>query len=143
MDSYLYREYAYSPRGVAVYGRVSGHKYKRIGIVAAQMGKQIVSPLQYEGTMDSDLFELWFQQCLLPTLPGDSVIVMDNASFHRKKHLIPLAEKAGHSLIFLPPYSPELNPIENFWSWLKRHLRKILPSHDSFDKAMWHTFNIR
>jgi hypothetical protein len=110
VDTYLHREYAYSPKGVAVYGMVSGHKYKRIGIVAAQMGKQIVAPLQYEGTMDRDLFELWFQQCLLPALPEASVIVMDNASFHRKKQLIPLAEEAGHRLIFLPPYSPELNP---------------------------------
>lgn len=142
MDSSLYREYAYSPKGVAVYGRVSGHKYKRIGIVAAQMGKKILAPLQYDGTMDSGLFEQWFQQCLLPALPAASVIVMDNASFHRKKQLIPLAEKAGHRLIFLPPYSPELNPIEHFWSWLKRLLRKILPFNHSFDNAMWHAFNV-
>ena len=143
MDSYLYREYAYSPKGVSVYSKVSGHKYKPIGVVAAQIGKQIVSPLQYEGTMDSDLFEQWFQECLLPALPADSVIVMDNASFHRKKQLISLAEKAGHKLFFLPPYSPELNPIENFWSSLKRYLRKILPSCDSFDNAMRSAFNVR
>jgi transposase len=142
IDSYLYREYAYSPKGVAVYGRVSGHKYKRIGIVAAQVDKKIVSPLQYEGTMDSTLFELWFQERLLPALPVNSVIVMDNASFHRKKLLLPLAEKAGHSLIFLPPYSPELNPIENFWSWLKRHLKKISPFNESIDNAMRVAFNV-
>jgi len=142
VDSYLYREYAYSPKGVAVYGRVSGHKYKRIGIVAAQINKKIVSPLHYEGTMDSSLFELWFQKCLLPVLPVNSVIVMDNASFHRKKLLLPLAEKAGHSLIFLPPYSPELNPIENFWSWLKRHLKKFLPFYQDMDKALCTAFNL-
>ena len=143
VDSYLYREYAYSPKGIAVYGMVSGHKYKRTGIVAAQIDKKIISPLQYEGTMDSALFELWFEKRLLPALPVDSVIVMDNASFHRKKQLIPLAERAGHRVIFLPPYSPELNPIENFWSWLKRQLKKILPTHKSFHKAMRYAFNVK
>ena len=142
IDSYLYREYAYSPKGVPVYGKISGHKYKRIGIVAAQMDKKIVSPLQYEGTMDSALFEMWFGECLLPVLPVNSVIVMDNASFHRKKQLIPLAEEAGHSLIFLPPYSPELNPIESFWSWLKLYLKKILPFYDSLDNAIRVAFYI-
>jgi len=86
--------------------------------------------------MDSALFEMWFGECLLPVLPVNSVIVMDNASFHRKKQLIPLAEEAGHRLIFLPPYSPELNPIESFWSWLKRYLKKILPFYDSLDNAI-------
>ena len=96
------------------------------------MGKSIVAPLAYDGAMDSLLFETWFERCLLPALPKHTVIVMDNASFHRKTKLFPLAEQAGHRLIFLPAYSPELNPIEFFWSWLKRYLRKTLPSHDSF-----------
>jgi len=47
---------------------------------------------------------------------------MDNTSFHRKNSLISLAEKYGHRIIFLPPYSPELNRIENFWAWLKGKL---------------------
>jgi len=89
---------------------VSGHKFKRIGIVAAQMTKSIIEPLQYEGTMDSALFELWFETKLLPSLPKDTTIVMDNAAFHRKSQLPFLASKFGHKIIFLPPYSPESNP---------------------------------
>lgn len=58
VDTYLYREYGYSAKGTPIYGRISGRKYKRIGIVAAQMGKKIIAPLQYVGTMDSTLFEL-------------------------------------------------------------------------------------
>jgi len=85
--------------------------------------------------MEHSLFEQWFSQCLLPALPEHTVIVMDNASFHRKKKLRVLARKAHHTLLFLPPYFPELNPIEHFWSWLKRRLRKVLPSHLSFDNA--------
>ena len=75
--------------------------------------------------MDSSLFAFWFEKQLLPALPTGAVIVMDNASFHRKSQLIPLAQKYGFRLIFLPPYSPEFNPIENFWAWLKRYLRSL------------------
>lgn len=142
IDNYLYREYGWSQRGKPLIGRISGRKYKRTGIVAAQMGKAILAPLQYDGTMNSALFETWFELCLLPNLPQNSVIVMDNASFHRKRKLFLLIENTGHKLIFLSPYFPELNPIENFWSWLKRYLRKILPLHSSFDDALYSAFQV-
>ena len=57
IDTYLYREYGYSLKGQKIVGRVSGRKYKRVDIVAAQMDKKIIAPLQYDGTMDSVLFE--------------------------------------------------------------------------------------
>jgi len=143
IDSYLHRTHGWSKRGTQLIGMVSGRKFKRIGIVAAQMDGTILSPLQYEGTMDSSLFETWFESCLLPSLPENAVIVMDNASFHRKSKLYPLARQAGFCLIFLPPYSPELNPIEHFWSWLKRELTKTLPSLSSFDDAICSAFHGR
>lgn len=142
IDTYLYREYGYAPRGQQVFGRISGRKYKRCGMVAAKMGGRILAPFQYSGTMDSRLFEFWFSTQLLPSLERDTVIVMDNASFHSKKRLISAAQNFGCRLVFLPPYSPELNPIENFWSWLKRFLRKILPSVPSFDDALFTAFQL-
>ena len=57
---------------------------------------------------------------------------MDNASFHRKAILKETIKKEGHTLIFLPPYSPELNPIEKYRAVLKRKLREILPNFPSF-----------
>lgn len=142
IDTCLYREYGWCKRGDALIGSVNGRKFKRTGIVAAKLGKSILEPLTYDGVMDSLLFETWFENRLLPSLPEKSVIVMDNASFHRKNKLFCLADKSGHSLIFLPPYSPELNPIENFWSWLKRHLRKTIPLHSSFDDALCYAFQV-
>jgi transposase len=142
IDTCIYREYGWSERGTPLMGIVSGHKFQRTGIVAAQMGKSILAPLVYDGAMDSRLFETWFENCLLPALPEKAVIVMDNASFHRKSKLFDITEKARHLLIFLPPYSPELNPIENLWSWLKRHLRKILPLHLSFHDAVCSAFQV-
>ena len=64
--------------------------------------------------MHGNFFESWFENYLIAELPKDTVIVMDNASFHRKKKLYELAEKHKVKVIFLPPYSPELNLIEHF-----------------------------
>ena len=106
------------------------------------MSKKIIAPLQYSGAMDSLLFETWFETRLLPALPEKTTITMDNASFHRKSKLILLAEKHGHSIVFLPPYSPEFNDIENLWSWLKSRLRRILADFSSLDDAISDCFQV-
>ena len=142
IDTYLDREYGYALRGQQVFGRVSGRKYKRCSIVAAKMADKILAPFQYDGTMDSKLFEFWFSKQLLPSLDAGSVIVMDNASFHSRKRLVSVALNAGHKLLFLPPYSPELNPIEHFWACLKRFLRSFLPAAPSFDCALSAAFQL-
>jgi len=140
MDTFLCREYAYAKRGMKIIGHISGKKYRRVGIVAAQMGKDILAPLQYDGTMDSHLFEAWFENRLMRELPSDSVIVMDNAAFHRKRQLTLIAQNYGHRIVFLPPYSPEYNPIENFWAWIKASLKKSLPLFDNFDDVLCYSF---
>ena len=142
IDTFIHREYCRAKRGKKVIGRVSGKKYKRVGIVAAKLSAKIMAPLQYDGTMDSILFETWFEKMLLPALPPNTSIVMDRASFHRKSRLLPLAEIFGHRIIFLPPYSPELNDIEPFWAWLKNRLRKILPFFHDFDSALSDCFMV-
>ena len=89
---------------------------------------------------DSSLFEFWFSNQLLPSLDKGTVIVMDNAAFHSKKRLLSAAQIAGCKLLFFPPYSPELSPIEKFWARLKRFLHKILPAASSFDDALFTAF---
>ncbi len=84
IERYLYRQYGYAPRGELVHGLIRGRRYERVGIVAALMGNEIIAPCRYDGTMNHELFEDWFKNNLLPALPKGSVIVMDNASFHRK-----------------------------------------------------------
>jgi transposase len=142
MDQYLYRPYARAPKGLPVPGKISGKRYRRTSIVAGQCDKRVLAPLQYSGTMDSALFEFWFATMLLPTLKAGSVIVMDNARFHRKAALHELAAQAECLILFLPPYSPDLNPIENLWAWLKARLRKILPLFHSFDEALLDCFKV-
>lgn len=135
-------EYAYAPRGEKVYERVSGRKFKRTNIVAAKLNDTIVAPMQYSGTTDSTMFEYWFEQYLIPNLSIDKVIVMDNASFHRKGKLQEISKKHNRRLIFLPPYSPELNPIEKFWAWLKKFLRGSLRFFDSLDDGISYAFQV-
>ena len=60
IDKYFCRRYAYAPKGQAVHTKISGRKFGRINIIAAQIGKEIVAPMQYKGTTDSTLFEYWF-----------------------------------------------------------------------------------
>lgn len=142
IHTYVYRQYARAPKGEKVIGKISGRKYKRIGIVAAQVGNKVIAPMEYTGVMNSKFFEKWFEEELLPKILKGSVIVMDNASFHRKKILFRIAEEQGHQMIFLPPYSPELNPIEHLWSNIKRKLEKILPNFPSFDDALDFIFQV-
>lgn len=140
IDNYLCREYGRAPRGELVYGEFKGRKFQRSGIVAAQVGEDIIAPLRYNGTMNSELFESWVVEQLMPVLPQNVVIVMDNASFHRKKQLYAIAEKFGRTLIFLPPYSPELNPIEHFWYWLKRKVCEFLRLSSDLGEAIYQSF---
>ena len=78
--------------------------------------------------MDSKFFEKWFKEMFLKEVKENKVIVMDNATFHRKSKLYDLCKNANKNLrlIFLPPYSPELNPIEKYWAILKRKLKKLI-----------------
>ena len=94
----------------------------------------------YDGVTDSSLFEFWFDKVLLRAVPKYSVFILDNAAFHRKSRLRELAKKADCEILFLPPYSPDLNPIEKYWAWLKRQLRKMLPLYECFNDALMDCF---
>jgi len=136
INQYLYREFAYSPRGQKVLSKISGKKFKRTNIVAGICQGDWVAPMEYGGTTDSRLFECWFENCLLKEAKPGSVIILDNATFHKKSVLPNLATQKDCQVLFLPSYSPDLNPIEQKWAWLKRKLRNILPNFDSFSQAL-------
>ena len=109
-----------------VIAKISGRKFKRTNIVAGICQGKWVAPLEYTGTTDSILFEAWFENCLLKEVHEGSIIIFDNATFHKKTVLANLASSYNCEVLFLPPYSPDLNPIEKKWAWLKRKLRKLL-----------------
>ena len=100
-----------------------------INAIAAWSNNQLLAPLLVEGSVNSDVFYAWIKQCLIPELPVYSLIVMDNATFHKREDIQEILEEAGHDILWLPPYSPDLNPIEAVWAWIKS-ARKRWKIHD-------------
>lgn len=126
MDHRLYREYGRAPRGERIYQAVAGKRRERTSIIAASQHNQLVAPLVFQGSCNTELVNVYFEQVLLPALPPGSVIVLDNARFHQSPTTQQLVAAAGCQLLFLPPYSPDLNPIEHLWAAFKTRLRKDL-----------------
>jgi transposase len=80
--------------------------------------------------------ETWLASCLLPLLNPGQVVVMDNATFHKGGRIEQLLQAVGCQVLYLPPYSPDLNPIEQCWSWLKSRIRKKLEQFDCLRDAV-------
>jgi transposase len=128
VDHRLYREYGRAPRGEKLCQAVSGAKRGRTGVMAVCCKGKLVAPLVFTGTCDTALMNAYLSQVLLPVLPTGSVIVLDNARFHQAASTRELVAQAGCELLFLPPYSPDLNPIEHLWASLKKLLQPLLPN---------------
>ena len=95
------------------------HARGRINAVAAIINSVFVTLSLVEGSMNSDIFYAWITKALLPKLPKGAVIIMDNASFHKRFDILEAIKKSEYILEFLPPYSPDLNPIEHKWAQAK------------------------
>jgi transposase len=101
-----------------------GH-YKTITLVAGLRLRGLAAPKVYDRPMNAALFEEWVEKCLVPTLSQGDIVVMDNLPAHKGARVEQLIKSAGAELRYLPPYSPDMNPIEKAYSKLKACLRKI------------------
>ena len=92
--------------------------------------------------MNSDLFEGWLEHVFAVELqhPDRSVIIIDNAAFHRREQIYEIADEYGFRVMFLPPYSPDLNSIEQFWANVKKRLRFHMHKFGTFWDALAHAF---
>jgi hypothetical protein len=135
----LDRTHGYAPRGEKVEGKTHGRKTDKLNIVAAKCGEQVLKELLYTCSMKSWLFEFWFAMLLESMTPGYRFI-LDNATFHREKILRMMAEAVGCHVLFLPKYSPDLNPIEHEWANLKTFLRNHGRHYASVPLAIYHYF---
>ena len=142
IDKDMNREYGRAPRREPVYSQTRGRKFERVNVIAGKCQNKIVAPGLYKGYTDHLLFEAWFSGVMLTQVKPGSVIVLDNATFHRKKTLHKLAALAGCSVLFLPPYSPDLNPVEKLWANLKNFLKFYLRYFDSLDFAFCEFFQL-
>jgi transposase len=100
-----------------------GHR-KTLTFVAGLRCDGIIAPCVFDGPIDAESFLAWIVQFLAPNLRPDDIVVMDNLSSHKNKRVRQAIRAAGAKLFYLPPYSPDLNPIEQAFSKLKTLLRK-------------------
>jgi len=132
----LHRFYGWAPKSERCFERVPFNKGKNRSVLGAYgwPGPQNPTGLwalsQRLGAWNGESFEQFVQQELLPQLPKGSVLVMDNARIHHRQTLHEIVAAAGCRILYLPPYSPDFNPIELLWSWLKDHVRLLAPRTD-------------
>ena len=117
----------WGPRGLRLPARVPHGHWKTLTFIAALRAGRIDAPWVIDGPINGELFTLYVEKVLVPTLvPGD-VVILDNLGSHKGQAARRAIRAVGAHLLFLPPYSPDLNPIEMFFAKLKHMLRKAEP----------------
>ena len=114
-----------APRGVRAYGKVPKNRGKNLTLIASMSLYGMGESMCIEGATDAKAFELYVEHFLVPSLREGQVVVMDNLGAHQPRRIRELIETRGAELVFVPSYSPELNPIEQAFSKIKNLLRKL------------------
>lgn len=113
-----------APRGKRCIAAVPHGHWKTTTFVGALRSTGMTAPMVIDGAMNGDFFVAWVETLLVPTLEPGDVVIMDNLASHKRAEVRTLVTAAGARLLYLPPYSPDLNPIENAFAKLKALLRK-------------------
>ena len=112
------------PRGERLIGYAPHGHWKTLTFVAGLRHRAMVAPFVLEGAMNGPMFLVYVKQGLVPTLKRGDIVIMDNLPVHKVAGVEQAIEAAGATLLYLPPYSPDLNPIEPAFGKVKAHLRK-------------------
>jgi transposase len=119
------RTHGYALQGRRCYGQHDWGAKGRTNVIGALLGGMLLTVSLFQTTINTEIFTHWLQQDLLPKLPAQSVLIMDNATFHKGSDMKQRIEEAGHILLYLPPYSPDFNPIEKKWAQAKALRRRL------------------
>ncbi len=119
------RTHGYTLKGQRCYGKQDWGAKGRTNVIGALLAGSLLTISLFQTTINTDIFTGWIEQDLIPKLPPNSVVVMDNAAFHKGKDMKQSLQNAGHTLEYLPPYSPDLNPIEKKWAQAKTVRRRV------------------
>jgi transposase len=132
----------WSVKGSRCYDKKVYQHKRRVSMIAGLCNKKIIAPLIFEGTCDSAVFEAYVKDFLIKELKPEQVVVMDNINFHKRKEIERLIKSVGASILFLPTYSPDLNPIENHWFRIKHYIRKIAAKFIDFFDAVAYALSL-
>jgi transposase len=131
------RRYGRAPRGSRAYGSAPVNYGKNLTIIAALGVDGLSAPMTIEGATDGAVFTAYVQQVLAPTLRPGEIVIMDNLGAHKVEGIRQAIEACGAQVLYLPPYSPDMNPIEQCWSKIKTALRSIAArSSQALDEAI-------
>jgi transposase len=132
------RIHGYAPKGHRCPGVQDWQARGRTNVIGALLAGTLLAVGLTTANVDADMFNLWLERFLLPELPPKAVLVMDNAAFHKRNDTQALIKKTEHTLEYLPPYSPDLNPIEHKWAQAKSVRRKTGQTVDQiFQDTNW------
>jgi transposase len=120
----MVRPNGWNPRGERLVGDVPMGRWETLTFIAGFRQTGIVAPMVIKGAMNGEAFLAYVEQCLVPILKRRDIVVVDNVSFHKVVGVEEAIQAAGASLRYLPPYSPEFNPIELVFHPVKALLRK-------------------
>lgn len=127
----MIQEKCWSKVGHPVIAERSGRRRTRVNLFCGlDLHFEPLAPSLTQENCNAENFEKWFEMKFLQTLRDDAVVIMDNARFHRKAYLFDLIQRFNSwygtrlSILFLPPYSPDLNPIENYFAVLKGRIKR-------------------
>lgn len=142
IDMTICKDRGWGKKSEKLIGKKSGKYYERTNIIAGLVAKNSIAPMIFNGSCNTKLFESWVEQFLIKELQIGQVVIMDNASFHKSPKTIELIESVGCKVIFLPPYSPDLNPIEKFWANMKRWIKDNISNFAELYDAIQHFFQL-
>lgn len=134
-----HRPHGWAKRGEKVHGRISGNNRKRTNLIMAQRGNEWIAPMLFESSCTHHTIAAWMREVLMPELRPNSLVIMDNAPFHNKPAMKALLEAHGHTMLPLPKYSPDFNPIEQSFAIIKR--RRIF-SENSIEEIIMGNYKL-
>ena len=142
IDMSICKDRGWGRKSEKLVGKKSGKYYQRTNIIAGYVNRKSIAPMVFNGSCNSELFETWVEQFLIKELKPGQIVIMDNASFHRSQRTKDLIESVNCRIIFLPPYSPDLNPIEKFWANMKRWIKDKISDFIQLYDAIAHFFQL-
>ena len=115
------------PKGRRLVAGIPHGHWKTMTFIAGLRCDRLTAPWVIDGPMNADIFETYIETQLAPTLGEGDVVVLDNLAAHKREHIREAVASQGAWLLFLPPYSPDLNPIELAFSKFKTHIKRLGP----------------
>lgn len=132
----LMRERGRSLKGERLHDTTVSYRGKRVNVIGAMSQSKVLAMSTLEQPVNGETFETFLREELVPRLWKGAVLVMDNLGVHKVKGVEPLIREAGASILYLPPYSPDFNPIEHWWWELKAFVRSYRPKTTQIVKEL-------